>query len=103
MVVVNDGNGELYGELKLVVSACEANVMYSVETRFDRDSGREAPCTRVDGCKRSLMPRRRPRGAQLPRIRAAASASFGPALQRLNASHGGNFLIPPLRLSRLLM
>ena len=78
MVVVNDGNGELYGELKLVVSACEANVMYSVETRFDRDSGREAPSRASTGASASLMPRRPPRWRPALAGTRVASANFGP-------------------------
>ena len=64
-----------------VVSACEANVMYSLETRFDRDSGREAPSTR----RRARAPLRgradHRADGQRPRGRAVAECQFGPALQ----------------------
>ena len=81
-----------------VVSACAANVMYSLETRFDRDSGREAPST----LRRARAPLRGRAGhracGQRPRGRAvAASAGSGQALQSVkrNASGTRNFRVAP--------
>ena len=56
-----------------VVSACAVNVVYSLETRFDRDSGREAPSTlrRAQAPLRDRADHRA--GGQLSRVRAVAA------------------------------
>ena len=72
--------------------------LYSLETRFDRDSGREAPST----LRRARAPLRGRAGhracGQRPRGRAvAASAGSGQALQSVkrNASGTRNFRVAP--------